>query len=444
MKTIGLKTLLTLTAAIILMIAGTKSTLGQGDNVPENCLKNYSLYYEFFKHKNYKDALNPWRKLYNECPEWKESTFAYGVTIYKYMLENTTDPAEIAAYSDTIMLIYDQRIDYFPEKKGDILGRKGVDLLRYRRNDGAEFIKQGYEILSESIEIDGNEASPVVLTTQISAGISLYLNDMLDGEKVITDYVTASNILDAQLAKRPSSKTKMAKDAIEENIRDSKVMTCESIVTFFGPKFEANKEDVAFLNLILGFMNDAGDCEMTSLYANASEQLYSIQPDAEAAYNLGRLFLRKEEFQKTKEYYLEAISLAENDEYKARYNFSLAGLVQQYLNSPAEAVKYAYAATQLDPDWGDPYILMGIAYVSGNSALGDEFERRTAYWVAVDQFRKARQVDASVADKASELINEYEAYFPTKEDLFFRSIAEGDSYTVGGWINKTTSARPKN
>lgn len=444
MKTIGLKTLLTMTTAIFLMIAGTNPASGQGDNVSENCLKNYSLYYEFFKHKNYKDALNPWRKLYRECPEWKESTFAYGVTIYKYMLENTNDPSEIAAYSDTIMMIYDQRIEYFPEKKGDILGRKGVDLLRYRRNDGAEFIKEGYEILSESIEIDGKEASPVVLTTQISAGISLYINNMLDGEEVITDYVTASDILDAQLAKRPSSKTKMAKDAIEENIRDSKVMTCESIVTFFGPKFEENKEDVTFLNLILGFMNDAGDCEMTPLYANASEQLYSIQPDAEAAYNLGRLFLRKEEYQKTKEYYLEAISLAENDDDKARYNFSMAGLAQQYLNSPAEAVKYAYAASQLDPDWGDPYILMGIAYVSGNSALGDEFERRTAYWVAVDQFRKAGQVDTSVADKATELINEYEAYFPTKEDLFFRSIAEGDSYTVGGWINKTTSARPKN
>jgi tetratricopeptide (TPR) repeat protein len=341
-------------------------------------------------------------------------------------------------------MLYDGRIQYFPAKKGDILGRKGVDLLRYRRTDGAEYIKEGYDILTESIEIEGKESSPVVLTTQISAGISLYINDLLDAETIINNYVTASDILDAQLEKRPSSKTKMAKDAIEKNIKDSRVMTCESIVTFYGPKFEANKEDVAFLDLILGFMNDAGDCEMTSLYAKASEQMYSLQPDAEAAYNLGRLFLRKEDYNKAKDYFLEAISLAENDENKAQYNYSLAGLAQQYLDSPAEAVKYAYAATQLKPDWGDPYILMGIAYVAGNSALGDDFERRTAYWVAVDQFRKARNVDPSVADKAGELINEYQAYFPTKEDLFFRSIAEGDSYTVGGWINKTTSARPKN
>ena len=110
---------------------------------------------------------------------------------------------------------------------------------------------------------------------------------------------------------------------------------------------------------------------------------------------------------------------------------------------PADAARYAYEATTLRPGWGDPYILIGLSYIAGNSSLGDEFERRTAYWAAVDMFRKARAVDPSIDSKASGLIIDYEAYFPTKEDLFFRSIAEGDKYTVGGWINKTTSARPK-
>ena len=31
--------------------------------------------------------------------------------------------------------------------------------------------------------------------------------------------------------------------------------------------------------------------------------------------------------------------------------------------------------------------------------------------------------------------------FPSKEDCFFYGINEGDSYTIGGWINETTSAR---
>lgn len=442
MKTKGLKILLI--AMMGILLGNTAYTQDGQPDVPEECIKNFSLYYEFYKHKNYEDAVGPWRALYRKCPDWKESTFAYGVTIYRHFVEKETDPVKIAAYADTMMMIYDKRIEYYPESKGDVLGRKGVDLLRYRRNDGPEFIKQGYETLTESVAIEKEKTSPVVLTTQISAGISLYLNGMLDGEDLINSYVAATNILDIQMGDRPSSREQRAKEAIDANIRDSKVMTCEAITNIYGPKFEENKDDIDFLKLVSGFLNDAGDCEMDPLYAKVAERLYELEPSAVAAYNLGRLFMKKDQYEKSKVYFLEAVEAAENDEDKANYYFSLATLSQQYLNSPRDAVKYASEAANLKPNWGDPYILMGIAYISGNSALGDEFERRTAYWVAVDMFQKAKAADPSVADRATELIREYSDYFPTKEDLFFRSIAEGDQYTVGGWINRTTFARPKN
>lgn len=442
MKTNGLKFLLVAALGFVLNTNGF--TQGGHENVPEECLKNYSLYYEFYKHKNYTDALVPWRELFKQCPEWKESTFAYGINIYRDFLDKEKDPAKIIAYTDTIMMIYDKRIEYFPKNKGDVLGRKGIDLLRYRRNDGPEFIRQGFDILKESVAIEKEKSSPVVLTTQISAGISLYVNDLLDGEEVINAYVTATEILDAEMAKRPSAKTKQAREAIDANIKDSKVMTCEAISGIFGPKYEANQDNIEFLKLVSGFLNDAGDCEMDPLYIKVAEQLYSKEPSAEAAYNLGRLFMKKDQYEKSKTYFIEAVESAKDDVSKANYYFTLAGLSQQYLNSPNDAVSYASQATQLRPDWGDPYILMGIAYISGNSSLGDDFERRTAYWIAVDMFQKARSADPSVADKASGLIRDYSEYFPSKEDLFFRSIAEGDRYTVGGWINKSTLARPKN
>ncbi len=440
MKTKGLKFLLI--AVMGILFSSNAYTQGRPD-VPEECLKNFSLYYEFYKHKNYKDAVDPWRKLYRQCPEWKESTFAYGVRIYRYYLDQAESAADKAAYSDTIMMLYDDRIEYFPKSKGNVLGRKGIDLLRYRRNDGPEFIKEGYETLKKSVEVEGDDSSPVVLTTMISAGISLFMNGMLDGEDLINSYVTSTDILDKKLAKRPTSRTKKAKEAIDANIKDSKVMTCEAIANIYGPKFEENKDDLDFLKLVSGFLNDAGDCEMDPLYAKVNEQIYTKEPSAEAAYSLGRLFMKKEQYQKSKEYYLEAIEASDDDEKKAQYLYALAGLEQQYLNKPVQAAKYASQSAELDPDWGDPLILMGIAYIAGNSTFDDEFERRTSYWVAVDMFQKAKNVDPSVAQKANSLISEYRQYFPTKEDLFFHSIAEGDRYTVGGWINRTTQARPK-
>lgn len=446
MKTKRLKTLFAVLGILFMSFQlysqeGKTSSDWKTDDI---CLKNLSLYYEFYKHKNYEDAIGPWRIVFNYCPDSKESLYAYGVNIYKYFTEKEKDPVKMSALIDTIMMIYDQRIVYFPKNKGNVLGRKGIDYLRYRRLEGSEAILEGYNILSECVKIEGLKSSAVVLTTQISAAISLFINNELDGETVINDYVIASNIIDSQIEKRPSSRTKQAKEAIDNNIKDCKVMTCESISEIFSPDFEAKKEDLKYLKFVSGFMNDAGNCELEIFYSQVSEQLYKIEPSAEAAYNLGRLFLRKEEYKKSKSYFLEAVKLASSNEDKANYYYNLAGLSQTYLKSPADAAQYAFEAVLLKPSWGDPYILIGKSYINGNSSLGNEFERRTAYWVAVDMFKKAKAVDPGIGSKASGLISEFEEYFPTKEDLFFRSIAEGDKYTVGGWINKTTFARPKN
>jgi tetratricopeptide (TPR) repeat protein len=447
MKTRRLKKLIVAFVGMMLaMQAFPQSGNGSGGGdwkTNEVCLKNLSLYYEFYKHKNYNDAIKPWRIVYNECPESKESLFAYGVNMYKTFLDNEKDPAKKSAYADTINMIYAKRIQYFPKSKGDVLGRQGVDLLRYKRQDGIEFIKEGYDLLKESIAIEKAESSPVVITTFISAGITLFLNDQLDNESVINDYVIAAGILDNQMAKKPSSKTTQAKTAIDENIKESNVLTCDAINKIFSPKFEANKNDLDFLQLVTGFMIQA-ECELEPFYAQAAEQLYQLEPSYEAAYNLGRLFFKKEEYTKAKNYYLEAIERCDNNDLKANYYYELGVISQQYLNSPQDAVYYGMEATKLNPNWGEPYILIGSSYAAGNSSLGDDFEKRTAYWLAVDMFLKAKVMDPKIAKKAAELASEYSVYFPTKEDLFFRSITEGDSYTVGGWINRSTTARAKN
>lgn len=410
----------------------------------ETCLRNLSLYYEFYNQKNYHDAIGPWRIVFRECPDSKESLYAYGVNMYRAFAENENDPAVVAALVDTMMMIYDQRLKYFPDNEGDVLGRKGIDLLRFMRQAGEEYIREGYDILSKSIEIEKDKSSAAVVTTQISAGISLFLNGSLEGEKLINNYVTATDILDAQLKKRPNNRRiTEAMEAIDQNIKDSRVMTCESIVNIFGPQFESKKDDPAYLDLVAGFLNDAGDCDKTPFFAKVAERRYSLNPTASAAYDLGVLFQNKSEYLKSKDYFLKAVELSTNNEDKANYYYRLAFLSQSYLNSPNDAAKYAIEAINFKPDWGDPYILLGMAYVGGNSALGDEFERRTAYWVAVDMFTRAKDVDPSVSDKASKLISDYTVYFPTKEDLFFRSITEGDPYKVGGWIQRTTTARPK-
>ena len=94
------------------------------------------------------------------------------------------------------------------------------------------------------------------------------------------------------------------------------------------------------------------------------------------------------------------------------------------------AKKYddALDALKTNPNMGDAYITIGLAYaVSSNDYEGDEFDKRTVFWAAVDKFVKAKQVDPSVAAKANEYIERYSPHFPTKDEAFFRDITAGKS-----------------
>jgi len=72
----------------------------------------------------------------------------------------------------------------------------------------------------------------------------------------------------------------------------------------------------------------------------------------------------------------------------------------------------------------------------------EQVEHSTVYWVAVDSFNKAKRVDASLESEVDELVATYNKYFPKYEEWFMAiGTNEGDSYTVGGWINVTTKVR---
>jgi len=99
-------------------------------------------------------------------------------------------------------------------------------------------------------------------------------------------------------------------------------------------------------------------------------------------------------------------------------------------------------AIALRMGWGSPYLLIGDMYSSSTKLCGEnDFEISAVYWVAVDKYRKAKAVDASIAEDASKKIAIYSQYFPNKKDAFFYGYTDGQSYIVGCWIKETTTVR---
>jgi tetratricopeptide (TPR) repeat protein len=176
------------------------------------------------------------------------------------------------------------------------------------------------------------------------------------------------------------------------------------------------------------------------LYFEAVVALHHSDASPESAFLIGKMLINQERFKEAIPYMEEATKMADLE--KADDAFIYLAKTYRALNRLPESRKNALKAAELNPTWGEPYAFIGDLYVMSATKCGDnDLTKKVAYWTAVDMYRKAKQVEPSITDEMNKKINLYKVYFPPTELLFFYGINEGDSYTVGCWINRETKVR---
>jgi tetratricopeptide (TPR) repeat protein len=214
---------------------------------------------------------------------------------------------------------------------------------------------------------------------------------------------------------------------------------CDGLINYFTGRIKEAPDDIELLKKVLSLLDDAS-CTESDLYFAAAESLYEHEKSATSAAHLAQMNFDRGQLARAEHYFKEAISLEEESTRKSSYYTKLAAIRLNEKDNRA-ARDYARQAIELNPESGTPYMIIGNAY-AGQKISDDEFENQAVYWVAVDYFQKAKQVDPSLASNVNEYISTYSGIFPTKTECFFRSITEeGDAYKVGGWINETTTVR---
>ncbi|MBN2212839.1 MAG: hypothetical protein JW723_01230 [Bacteroidales bacterium] len=403
------------------------------------CVVNLSLYREYARQKDYKSAIRYWRIVFCECPISTKNIYIDGVKIFKDFIEHEDNEEIRSLYIDTLMMVYEQRIKYYPRDKGDQLGREGIDLLRYRRLDDIKYVKEAYGYLEESIKLEKKESSEAVIATFFTSAIALFQNGELDEKKLIEDYIQSNDILVSRIKKHPNNSTlsdiKERQDANMQNLK----LSCDLLVEKFSELYEKNTCDLSCLQTITSVMNAMG-CTDKPLYYKAAKELYELKPSAESAANIASLAYDKSEYNVAVSYFEQAIQLETNPEIKAVYYLGLAKS-QYKQNRKPQARENALKAAELKSNWGDPYIMIGQMYAESSEDCQDICLPKSVYWLAVDKFNMAKTVDPSVEDQANKLIITYSQYFPNKEDSFFCGVSEGDTFSVNCWINESTKAR---
>jgi tetratricopeptide (TPR) repeat protein len=400
--------------------------------------KLISTYREFYKWKEYDHAVVAWRTLFSEFPEVSERLYVDGVSMYRHFIEETPEGQARNEKIDTLMLIYDRRMEYFGGE-GNILGRKGNDLIRYRSSD-MEQVQAAYGMLKRSLELQGTKSREPVMLNYISAGLLLYRAEMTDNIQVMEDYFQVSGLLD-QL-EGSSSRWLRTRASIDEMILNEDILSCVGLDLYFGTRFERNSEDPELLGKMIKYYSSAG-CKQSDLYIAASENQYRLNPGPESAHQMAMLFISREDLEKAV-YYLQMAVFGEDlaTETRAEWYYELS-VVSLAKGDHCGAIEFARQAIAFKNDHGKASIALGDAFIASRKQLGDDFQQQSAYWAAADKYRHAAQVDPALAEESGQKLSMCTAQFPLKEEMFFHDMQNGDSYRVGGCIRENTTVRSR-
>jgi hypothetical protein len=419
--------------------------MGQGRHKsPEDsleCLRRLSFYKENVKAGDFMGAIPSWRKAMAICPIGiNQNLYVDGIQIVKRMIgAEGGSPARRSELVDTLMMLYDIRIENYP--------RNAPTALQNKINEIMQYLPAQKDFLDGTIRdwlgLVNNEAEAAILLVHMQNTMELYAEKAVDAEAVMDTYNYVIEIIEEQEKTKNSEQLQATKQMIENILISSDVATCENLIALFTPRFAANPNDSDLVGKIVGMLNNSG-CETSELFLQAVTALNAMKPSYKTAYYLYRLHISRDEMDQAIAYLQEAINSEDApDVDKGSYLIEL-GILMLRTNNQTRAANAARQAMEKNPEMrGRANMLLGSIWAS-LKCDGNEIEKRAQFWVAVDFFNKAKAADSLLAEEADRYIRTYRDYFPMQEDAFMHDIMDGSSYTVScGGLRETTTVRTR-
>ena len=408
------------------------------------CITNLSFYKEYFKQKNYDEAMPSWRNAYKFCPPTaNQNMLIDGTTLLRQMIsKNAKDAAYRQALVDSLITLHKTRAQYYPKYAVTAYNNMGQDMFNYVKNnpkklyDGMEFI----------IANNQAEVRPTFLLFNMQAAVELFQAGQLDAETVINLYQRNSDLLEKIVPANDADKEQVAnvKNDMGSLFASSKVASCESLLALYTPRLEADPDNLQLAQSIVKTMSMTEGCDNNDLFLKAVTTMNRLDPSASSSYYLFRLHGARGNVKEAIVYMENALASEDvEDSRKADWTYELATFCFKNGES-ARAFEYASkVAAENEALAGKAYFLIGNIW-GATRCGGDEIARRAPYWVACDYMNKAKAADPSLTDEANRYISQYSVYFPETAEAFMYDITRGQSYTVVcGGMRATTTVRTR-
>ncbi|MFN3137626.1 MAG: hypothetical protein ACE37L_08060 [Allomuricauda sp.] len=441
-----------LTMIMVTMLTGL--SMAQAQN-PE-CMTNLSIYAEHVKVKNYDAAYEPWKMVYESCPDINKANFSYGERILKAKIESSTG-AEKDAYIKDLLALYDNSLKYFPTnytKAGVAIDKV---LLMYENKMASD--EELFNMLDKAFQEDqANFKNPRALYLYFSSLVDLHdagkkdLQDVFntyddvtgkieEENKQLTDVVTKLLPKDS-LGTLTSKEKRMLRAATVNSESYGKVASsvdsklgaladCDNLIPLYEKSFDEKKGDVKWVKRAVGRMFSK-ECTDDPMFRKLFEAQLALDPSADAYMYGGVLKQKSGDMNGALADFNKAVELETDSYKKSEILYKIATTVRR--SSSSQARSYALKSIDANPANGKAYLL--IANLYGNSANdcgSTPFEKRAIYWKAASMARKAATVDPALSGRASQAAASYEAKAPSKEMIFSSGMA-GKTISFSCWV----------
>ena len=437
---------------MVTMLTGL--SMAQAQN-PE-CMTNLSIYAEHVKVKNYDAAYEPWKMVYESCPDINKANFSYGERILKSKIDNSTG-ADKDAYIQDLLALYDNSLKYFPTKYSEAGVAIDKALLLYDNKMASD--EEIFSMLDKGFKEDqANFKNPKALYLYFSSLVDLHDAGKKDLQDVFETYDDVTGKIEEENQELTSIVTKLLpKDSLgtmttkekrmfkvasvnSENYGkiassiDSKLgalADCDNLIPLYEKNFDERKDDVKWVKAAVGRMFSK-ECTDDPMFRKLFEAQLALDPSADAYMYGGVLKQKSGDLNGALADFNKAVELETDSYKKSEILYKIATTVRK--NSSSQARSYALKAIDANPANGKAYLLIATLYGNSANACGDTpFEKRAIYWKAAAMARKAATVDPALSGRASQLAANYDAKAPSKE-MIFSSGKAGQTITFSCWV----------
>jgi len=378
----------------VVMLSGL--SMAQAQN-PE-CMTNLSIYAEHAKVKNYDAAYEPWKMVYESCPDINKANFSLGEKILEHKIDKSTG-ADKDAFIQDLLSLYDSSIKYFPSNysKAEVAIDKA--LLLYDNKMASD--EQLFDMLDKAFKEDReNFTNAKALYLYFSTLVDLHgagkkdlqlvfdtydnLTEKIETEnQKLTDVVTALLPKDSlgTLTTKEKSQLRVAsnnseaygKVASSVDAKLGNLADCDNLIPLYKKSFDAKKDDVNWVKRAVGRMF-AKECTDDPLFRQLFEAQLVLDPSASAYVYGGTLKQKAGDTKGAIADFNKAADL-ETDKYKkSDILYKIATTVRR--SNKSQARSYANRAIEANPANGKAYLLIAnLIASSANDCGSDPFEK---------------------------------------------------------------------